>query len=214
MKDTTRTAILSMICLPLTACMLDAEGLEEIAPEDLGTTESALCSDGPPDAVVAFNEQGGLSVATSALPTENFDHPGCEGRFVVEVTGLAEATYPFSVAAGIADLSGVHPIECSWSGVAVQTYEYGLKGFQCSGGGLCVPVIGWRQVGDEIALHGVMKQGLGDDYCELVPESPLPQFQPSVLRSKIRVAVSASGFPLNEDQPRAYAGVDSPPIPH
>lgn len=210
MTDITRTAILSMICLPLTACVLDAEEPEAIASEDLGTMQSALCSDGPPDAVVAFTEQGGLSVATSALPTYDFNHPGCEGWFVVEVNGLAEATRPFLVAAGFADdLSGLNPLECLYSRAKVRTYEYGLIGSQCSGGGLCAPIFGWRQVGDEIQMGGTMKGPPGDEYCELDPLSPLPSFEPSVFRNKLRVAVRTSTAVSGGGGSRAYAGVDS-----
>jgi hypothetical protein len=65
MSKMTRTVLASMICLPLAACMTDGD-TEDLDAEDLGTTESPLCSDGVADAVVSFADTGGQSGAVSA----------------------------------------------------------------------------------------------------------------------------------------------------
>ncbi len=97
MSKMTRNVLVSMICLPLAACMTEGE---EPGAEDLSTTESPLCSDGAADAVVSFVDAGGQSGAVSALATNNYDHPACSDRFTVEITGVSSATQPFSAYGG------------------------------------------------------------------------------------------------------------------
>jgi hypothetical protein len=213
MMTTKHLALLSLLCSPLAACVTDAgEGAGALDDETLGTTESTLCSDGAADAVVPFEDLGGFSGATSALPTNSYDHPACSDRFAVEVTGVSAATQSFSVAADWGESLPSTQSACELALANVQTHEYAMTGFNCSGS-ICFPVYGWRQVGGDITLRGNWLPFFGSHYCALVPDSPLPELQPSAFRSKVRVSVRAYAwavfFPAYK---RGEAGVYSQPI--
>lgn len=204
-----RTVLASLICLPLAACIDDGEELE--TEEELGTTESALCSDGAPNAIVAFQDAGGFSGATSAQPTNAYDHPDCSDRFTVEVTGVSNATQPFSISGGWGESLPATESSCGLAFANVQTHEYRMS-FQCSGQ-LCYPVWGWHQVGGDIPLHGEWRPTFGGYHCVLVPNTPLPVLQPTSFRSKVRVAVRAYAWALFfPAYKRGEAGVLSLPI--
>jgi len=182
----------SLICLPLVGC-LDENAVEE--EENLSTTESNLCSDGAPDAVVAFDDYGGESSAKSALPTNSYDHPACSDRFTVEVTGVGAATQEFSVLGGWGEpLPTTSQSACELAFANVQTHEY-RSTLNCSGG-LCFPQWGWHQVGGDVLLQGQWTPFFGSHLCLMAPTSPLPVFQPSLSRSKVRVAVRAYAWAL------------------
>jgi hypothetical protein len=210
MTNTARSAILSMICLPLAGC-LDAEP-DAASLEEVGTIESTLCSDGAADAVVAFDDLGGFSGATSALPTSSYDHPACSDRFTVEVTGVSQATQPFSVAGDWGEGLPTSQSACELALANVQTHQHIVVGWSCSGS-FCFPIYAWQQVGGDITLRGTWLPFFGSHYCALVPDSPLPELPPSALRSKVRVAVRAYAwavfFPAYK---RGEAGVYSQPI--
>jgi hypothetical protein len=203
-----RIVFASLMCLPLAACIDD----EDIETEELGTTESALCSDGAANAIVAFDDAGGFSGAKSAQPTNAYDHPDCSDRYTVEVTGVSSATQPYSVRGGWGESLPTTESSCTLAFANVQTHEYRMS-FQCSGQ-LCYPVWGWHQVGGDITVHGEWKPGFGGNYdCVMVPNSPLPVLQPTALRSKVRVAVRAYAWALFfPAYKRGEAGVYSMPI--
>jgi hypothetical protein len=181
----------SLICLPLAACVDETEPEEE-----LGTTESNLCTDGTADAVVAFQDHNGFSGATSPGPTSNYDRSACSDRFSVEVTGVGSATQEFSVTGGWGEALPVTAEVCTLALANVQTQEYRLTGFNCSGQ-LCLPVYGWQNVGNDVLLQGQWQAGFGGNYsCNLVPTSPLPTLQPNAFRSKVRVSVRAYAWAL------------------
>jgi len=102
---------------------------------------------------------------------------------------------------------------CERARAEVQTHEYKLMGFNCSdSGSFCFPVYGWQQVSGEVAMHGTwLVNGWG---CILQPSSPLPQFQPSLFRRKVRVAIRA--YAWNVLTPVSYkrgkAGIQSWPV--
>lgn len=214
MTHTARSAILSMICLPLAACMSDAQDaeLDALDAEDVGTIESTLCSDGPADVTVAFVDEGGTSGAASALPTNSYDHPACSDRFAVEVTGVSQATQPFSVVGGWGEGLPTTQSACELALANVQTHEYRVVSFNCSGS-ICFPVYGWQQVGGDITLRGHWLPFFGSYYCGLRLDSPLPVLQPSSFRSKVRVAVRAYAWALFfPAYKRGEAGVYSQPV--
>jgi hypothetical protein len=211
MMNIHRSVLVSMICLPLAGCMDDAEP-DALDAEDLGTTESTLCSDGAADAVVAFDDEGGFSGATSALPTNSYDHPACSDRYTVEVTGVSQATQAFSVAAGWGEGMPTTEATCELALANVQAHEYKVVSWSC-GGQLCLPQYGWQPVGGEVTLRGEWVPFFGGHFCSLKPDSPLPVFQPSAFRSKVRVAVRAYAWALFfPAYKRGEAGVYSQPI--
>ena len=202
------TRILAMLCLPLASCALDdGPNPDATGDEELGTTWSALCSDGAADATVAFVDKGGYVSATSALPTDNYDHPACSDRYPVEVTGVSQATQPFSVAADWGEALPTTRSACELAMLNVQTHEYKM---QPCGGGICLPNYIRSQVGSDITLRGTWLSFFGNHYCGLVADSPLPELQPSAIRDKVRVAVrayvAAMIFPIYK---RGEAGVNS-----
>jgi hypothetical protein len=206
-----RLAIVSLLCtLPLTAC-LDEAGDADLEEENTSATVSALCTDGAADAVVAFVDKGGESTAVSPGLSSGYDRAACADHFSVEVTGVSGATQPFKVVGGWGQALPNTAEACPMALAAVQAQEYRWT-LSCSGT-LCVPVYKWFNVGSEVTLHGVWYSGTFGG-CELVPESPLPTFQPSTLRSKVRVSVRALAwavfFPAYK---KAEAGVFSAPIP-
>jgi hypothetical protein len=206
-----RSLLTSMICLLLAGCLSGAE-TEAPDAEELGSIESTLCSDGAADAVVAFQDKGGTSGATSALTTDNYDHPACSDRFTVEITGVSQATQPFSAFGGWGEGLPTTQATCELALANVQTHEYRVVSFNC-GGTICVPVYGWQQVGGDITLRGNWLPFFGSHYCALLPDSPLPVLQPSAFRSKVRVAVRAYAWALFfPAYKRGEAGVYSQPI--
>jgi hypothetical protein len=150
--------------------------------------------------------------AVSALTTNNYDHPACSDRFTVEVTGVSQATQPFSAYGGWGEGLPATQSACALALANVQTHEHKVVSFNCNGG-LCLPVYGWQQVGGDITLRGTWLPFFGSFYCALKPDSPLPVLQPNALRSKVRVAVRAYAwavfFPAYK---RGEAGVYSQPI--
>ena len=181
----------SLICMPLTACL--AEEPEET--EELSTTESDLCTDGAADAVVAFQDTGGFSGATSAQPTSSYDRAACSDRYTVEVTGVSQATQPFNITGGWGESLPNTQQTCELAFANVQAQEYRVTSWNCSGQ-FCLPVYSWQNVGAEVSLHGQWTPFFDSYFCQLVPSSPLPTLQPSVWRSKVRVAVRAYAWAL------------------
>jgi len=103
----TCTALTSMISLTVASCALeDMQDGEagELDGENIGTTQSTLCTDDGANAIEPFVEDAGFLVATSALPTNYYDHPACSDRYTVEVTGVNAATHGFEVAADWGEL--------------------------------------------------------------------------------------------------------------
>jgi hypothetical protein len=197
--------------LTTAACAIEDEGAEE-GEEEESTVVSALCSDGAANAVVAFDDLGGESAATSSLPTNSYDHPACSDRYAVEVTGVSAATDEFSVIAGWGEAMPQTQSQCDLAFANVQTHQYGHQGFSCSGQ-FCIPQYGWSQVGADITLRGKWLPDFGGYRCRLVADSPLPVFQPSLLRSKVRVSVRAYAWALFFPAfKKAKAGVYSQPI--
>jgi hypothetical protein len=211
MMNLHRSVVVSMICLPLAGCMDDANP-DALDTENVGTVESTLCSDGDADAVVAFDDADGFSGATSALPTNSYDHPACSDRYTVEITGVSQATQEFLAAADWGEGLPTTQSACELALANVQAHEYRVVSWSC-GAQICFPVYAWQPVGSEITLRGNWMPFFGGHYCALVPDSPLPVFQPSALRSKVRVAVRAYAwavfFPAFK---RGEAGVFSLPI--
>ena len=94
----------------------------------------------------------------------------------------------------------------------MQTHQYGNTGLNCSGG-FCIPTYGWTQVGGDIGLHGKWLPFFGGHICQMEADSPLPVFQPSLLRSKVRVSVRAYAWALFfPAYKKGKAGVYSQPI--
>ena len=204
---------MALACALTAACAIEEDGAEEVGDEEeTATVESALCSDGAANAVVAFDDLGGESAATSSLPTNSYDHPACSDRYAVEVTGVGSATDKYSVIADWGENMPQSQAQCDLALANVQTHQYGFKGYNCAGN-LCVPTYGWSQVGADITLRGKWKPFFGGHICELEPDSPLPVFQPSLLRSKVRVSVRAYAWALFfPAYKKAKAGVYSQPI--
>jgi hypothetical protein len=187
-----RTVLASLFCLPLVACVAD----DESQTENLGTTESNLCTDGAADAVVAFQNANGFSGATSPGPTSNYDRAACADRYTVEVTGVSAASQPFEITGGWGEALPVTEDVCTLALANVQAQEYTLTGFNCAGQ-FCIPTYGWKNVGSEVLLQGQWQAGFGNSHtCNLVPASPLPTLQPSAFRSKVRVSVRAYAWAL------------------
>jgi hypothetical protein len=210
MNRFTLASLLSI--LPLAACVDEAEPAD--TEENLGTTESELCTDGTADAVVAFKDKQGFSGASSAGPSSSYDRAACADHYSVEVTGVGAATQPFFVTAGWGEPLLNDAQSCPLALATVQTQEYRQTGFNCSGM-FCIPKYGWVNVGNEITMHGVWTPGnFGGCNLALEPGQQLPTFQPSFFRSKVRVSVRAFAwavfFPAYK---KAMGGVYSPPAP-
>lgn len=201
--------LIALACSLTAACATDEEAIDE---EETSTVESKLCSDGAANAVVAFDDLGGESAVTSSLPTNSYDHPECSDRFAVEVTGVSAATQAFSVIGGWGEALPQTQQQCELVFANVQTSQYGFKGLNCTGS-LCVPTYGWTQVGGDIFMHGKWVPFFGGHVCQMVADSPLPVFQPSSLRTKVRVSVRAYAWALFfPAYKKGKAGVYSAPI--
>lgn len=184
-----RLVLASLLTLPLAACLDEGESSDDV--EELATTESELCTDGAADRTVVFRDHDGFSGGTSLGPSSNYDRPACADRYSVEITGVGAATQDFYVQGGWGESLPLTAEACPFALAKVQTQEYKLTGFNCSGS-FCIPQYGWVNVGGDITLGGVWKETIwGNHECQLVPESPLPTFQPNAFRSKVRVSVSA-----------------------
>jgi hypothetical protein len=205
--------------LPLTACAIDPTDGDELVEDEpeVSTVSSNLCSDGAANGTVAFSQGAGELTVTSALATNNYDHPACSDRYAVEVTGVNAATGEFFVTADWGENLPTTQSACELAVANVQTHQYAVTSFNC-GGQICFPVYGWSPVGGEITMNGQWVTSPFDPsvhWCELAPQSPLPTFQPSAFRSKVRVSVRAYAWALFfPSYRRAEAGVISNNVPN
>ena len=120
----TLSLTLSLIALPmLVACGQTEEAVDEalLAQDNIGTTQSALCTDsGAADfsAALTLGDVGGSVFQTS--PSRTYGSALCSGNFVVEATGtagkpnlLASATYADTL-----------PSTCSTAKISMEAFGF------------------------------------------------------------------------------------------
>jgi hypothetical protein len=122
--STLKTLSLSLFALPmLVACGQAEDAVDEalLSQDDIGTTQSALCTDaGAADfsAALIMGDVGGSVFQTS--PTRTYGSALCSGNFVVEATGTAGK--PNLVAS--AEYADTLPGTCSTAKISLEAFGF------------------------------------------------------------------------------------------
>lgn len=123
---TLKALSLSVFALPMiVACGQAEDAVDEaqLAQDNIGTTQSALCTDTGAanfSAALVMKEVGGTVTATS--PTSSYGSSLCSGNFVVEATGTAGKPN-LSASAAYAD-AAPGPSSCSYAKVSMEAFGF------------------------------------------------------------------------------------------
>lgn len=195
----------------LPACGLpDAPDAHDAETPVAASRSSALCTDGAPDATVAFRNHGGLLTADSPLSSDQYDRSDCDDRFVTQVDGTlgGELAISGDWAGGTWNLP---EITCSFAFASVRSY--GHRPRRCRIGAVCTGG-DWVSLGPDVLLHGryyALGAPFTGGYCVMEPTEPgqqLPSFTSSPYDS-VRVGVRAFWFGFGGGYVPARAGVYS-----